>query len=89
MDRLEEKGNLYTAEHIQERVDSLREEFEGDLGSDRWQSRFPGREILKRFVKEHLSCDYITFRNAITNKMALSDYRPESMEEVLQHILDA
>lgn len=89
MDRLKEKGDLFTAQHLHDRVDQLREEFDGDLASDRWQRRFPGREILKRFVNKHLSCDYITFRNALTDKMALSDYRPQSMEEVLQHILDA
>lgn len=89
MKRVEERGAIYTKRHLEERVSELRSEFEQHLATDEWMKRFPGREILRRFVNEHASCNYETFRNVIMDKMVLSDYRPPSMEAQLQQVLEA
>ncbi len=87
--RVAERGGNYSAEALQERVEALRSEFEEDLADNKWMSRFPGREILKRFVSEHLTCDYETLRNVVVDKMVLESYEPESMRSVLDEILSA
>jgi hypothetical protein len=87
--RIVVKGEEYSHESLEGRVAALREELEGYLESDGWLNRFPGRAILRRFVGEHLSADYETFRNIVMDKMAISEYRPENMRSVLQAILDA
>jgi ABC-type dipeptide/oligopeptide/nickel transport system ATPase subunit len=87
--RIIAQGEEYSHESLKGRVAALREELEGYLESDGWLNRFPGRAILRRFVGEHLSADYETFRNVVMDKMATSEYRPENMRSVLQAILDA
>lgn len=87
--RIAAKGEEYSRESLEGRVTALREELEHYLESDGWMKRFPGRLILRRFVSEHVSSDYETFRNVVMDKMATSEYRPENMRSVLRAILDA
>jgi energy-coupling factor transporter ATP-binding protein EcfA2 len=87
--RIGERSAIYTEPYLQAQVNQLRSDFTDDLSSEAWLSRFPGRDILKRFAHIHLSSDYETFRNVIMDKMALSEYRPITMEQVLNQILAA
>jgi predicted ATPase len=87
--RVTANGELYSQQALETQVEELRAEFEAELQGEGWIRRFPGRQILKRFVGERMSCDYETFRNVIVDKMVLVERRPPSMEVVLQTILDA
>jgi hypothetical protein len=87
--RVEERGALYSRAELEKRVEQLRSEFKEDLSGDVWMSRFPGRDVLKRFASTNLACGYETFRNVIVDKMVLSDFRPQAMETVLQRIVEA
>jgi hypothetical protein len=89
--RVAATGADYTLSRLQERVDAARSEMEAYLESGEWAKRYPGRRILRRFVGEHLptGVGYEPFRNVVMEKMALSERRPENMEEVLNEILAA
>jgi predicted ATP-dependent endonuclease of OLD family len=88
--RIESKHGDYTLEKLEERVTSAIAEMEAFLADGEWVRRFPGRDVLKRFVASHLpGVSYEPFRNLVMDNMALSEERPEDMRAVLEMILAA
>ncbi|MBI5104182.1 MAG: AAA family ATPase [Solirubrobacterales bacterium] len=90
VERVKAVAAACTEQELAVRMEALRAEYEGALASDRWISDFPGRRILKRFVGSWLDgVAYETFRNAVIDKLASDDVRPEGMRSVLDRVLDA
>ncbi|MFI4977491.1 MAG: AAA family ATPase [Solirubrobacterales bacterium] len=88
--RIENKHDDYTLEKLQVRVASAIAEMEAFLADGEWVKRFPGRDVLKRFVANHLpGVSYEPFRNLVMDNMALSQERPADMRTVLETILAA
>lgn len=89
MERLADRASRYDHDELTTKVDQLKAEFTNDLTSDQWLKRFPGRAILQRFVGANLSCDYMTFRNVLIDKMVLAETQPAEMKAVLDRIIEA
>jgi len=88
--RIESKRDDYTLEKLEKRVASAIAEMEAFLADGEWVKRFPGRDVLKRFVANHLpGVSYEPFRNLVMENMALSEDRPADMRTVLDEILNA
>ncbi len=88
--RVVAEGEVYARENLEKKADSIQAEMEAVLESGEWTKRFPGRNVLKRFVSEHLpGIGYEPFRNLILDTMAHSERRPANMREVLDEILNA
>ncbi|MGC3970934.1 MAG: AAA family ATPase [Pirellulales bacterium] len=70
--------------------DRLRAELESQLVSGEWTRTFPGRDVLKRFVREHVpGIRYESFRDLIIAKMRLHAHQPLGMKAVIDCILAA
>lgn len=88
--RIEGKREDYEFEKLNARVTTATEEMQTFLDDGEWIKRFPGRDVLKRFITEHLpSVSYEPFRNLVMDNMALAEQRPENMRQVLNDILAA
>lgn len=89
-ERLSQVRGNYAADVLPNRVGAVRTDLEGFLGDESWMERFPGRLILSQFSARHLpGVSYEAFRNLVVEKMALSDFRPQNMRDVLESIVDA
>lgn len=66
-----------------------RKTFEQALKDDAWQSTFPGRSLMRRFVGKHLCgrVDSVIFSNAVLDKMVERNVKPATMRSVLASIL--
>lgn len=59
------------------------------LADGSWVRVFPGRDVLKTFVKRHVSgVQYERFRNLILSKMRDQGFQPEGMRVVVHEILN-
>ncbi|MBJ7331476.1 MAG: AAA family ATPase [Solirubrobacteraceae bacterium] len=86
--RVVETGATYSEAWIAEQAAEHRGDLEAALDSGAWITTFPGRRILKRFVKNELkSIGYEPFRNVVLDKIALSPERAAGMQQVLETIL--
>jgi len=75
---------------VKSKQDEVLKEVEQSFSNDEWRMRIPGREILKRFAKEHGNGNgYPTLRNLTIARMRSADYQPAGMKKVIQEILDA
>jgi hypothetical protein len=76
-------------------IDALRElerQYRGDLNdalqSQRWTKTFRGRDVLRRFVGQHVpGVSYEPFRDLIISKMRDANYEPPGMRDVIDAIL--
>ncbi|MGH3430265.1 MAG: hypothetical protein ACRD3Q_20160, partial [Terriglobales bacterium] len=72
-------------------LDSLRNalnherlKLESSLDDDTWATRFPGRDILRRFAEQHLNgIKYDVLANVILERMAANGIAPRGMKTVL------
>src|SRR5262249_37935714 len=88
--RIADVGSGLTDEELDRRVAEARTELEKALEGDDWLAVFPGRRILRLFVNTHLNgVAYEPFRNVVLDKIAMSDQRPASMQQILDRILEA
>jgi hypothetical protein len=88
--RVDEVTRSFTDEELTRRAQEIRADLETALHDDEWLASFPGRRILRIFVSTHLNgVAYEPFRNVVLDKLALANYRPESMQQVLDRILAA
>lgn len=68
----------------------LRQRFKQDLATDAWRQSFRGRDVLKRFVTDHVPVmGYEPFRNLILARMRDANFRPPGMQAVVEQILGA
>lgn len=66
---------------------AFKTQFDSDMTSGNWRKTLPGREIIKRFVADHVGIGHIPFRNLILNRMADQKVRPSGMADQLDKIL--
>lgn len=66
----------------------LTREFDADLITGDWQNTLPGRDILTRFVADHIKIGYIFFRNLVLNQMADDGVKPDGMAVPLRSIVE-
>jgi len=89
-ERLNKLREEYSSGALSGRVDAVSVDLQRFLDDESWVERYPGRLILKQFSSRYLpGVSYEAFRNLVVEKIALSDYRPESMRQILQTIVDA
>lgn len=66
----------------------IRNQFLQHLKSDKWLSTFRGRDILRRFVNNHVKrVKYEVFRDLIISKMRDKNYEPKGMKDIIDEIL--
>jgi predicted ATPase len=89
--RVNERDQKLSVASLDKRVAAVRKELENAIETGAWKTDFPGREILKTFVRKHVpGTNYETFRNLILDKMTLhDDRRPAGMKAVLDQIEQA
>jgi AAA domain, putative AbiEii toxin, Type IV TA system len=88
--RVSEVSSSYTTEELTQRAERARGELVKALEGQEWLAAFPGRRILRLFVNTHLDgVAYEPFRNVVLDKLAMAEYRPDSMKRVLDTILAA
>lgn len=73
------------------KVEEIRSQLASALKTDDWQALYPGREILKQYVHNHLptgkkAISYMAFRNLIVDKMEKSQRPPAGMKAVLDQV---
>jgi hypothetical protein len=89
-ERLKVLRDDYSSRELEARVGVVRSDLESFLEEDSWLARYPGRLILSQFASVHIpGVSYEAFRNLVVEKIALSDYRPQNMRDVLEAIVDA
>jgi hypothetical protein len=67
----------------------LRRKYEDGFRDGTWSSILPGRNILKRFLKQSgLNVPYEVLRNLILAKMVAMGVRPSGMEAIVNAILN-
>ncbi len=65
-----------------------RAERERDLETDAWRDTFRGRDVLRRFVANHVSgTNYEAFRDLVLARMKEQGHQPAGMAEILTAIL--
>jgi hypothetical protein len=77
-----------SASSIESESVRLTREFDGDLITGDWRNTLPGRDILTRFVADHVKIGYAFFRNLVLNQMADDGIKPDGMARPLKSILD-
>ncbi len=89
-ERLSKIRESYSSGALSGRVDAVSADLQQYLDDESWAERYPGCLILKQFSSRYLpGVSYEAFRNLIVEKVALSEYRPENMRQVLQTVVDA
>ena len=67
---------------------AIRSRLEADLDSGDWITGFRGRDVLHRFVHDHVrGTNYEGFRDLIVARMRDAGFRPTGMAEILNTIL--
>ena len=84
-------GGKYSSEAtLNSLLQSARNEFRDMWSDGLWRSKFPGREILKRFCSNlEGNISYISLRNAIIGEMSRENFRPKEMEKIIDKIVEA
>jgi predicted ATPase len=89
--RINERDEQLTSVALDKRIAAVRKELEKAIATGAWKKDFPGRAILKTFVRKHVpGASYETFRNLVLDKMTLGeDRQPAGMKAVLDQIEQA
>ena len=75
--------------NLAELESSIRSSLEDKLNSNEWMIAFPGRDILRRFIKrQNIQISYKPFVNLIISRMINEDYKPTGMKSVIDAILE-
>jgi predicted ATPase len=90
-ERIEEaKSELTDSAWLGNRETKIRSEFQNALDTGEWVKIFPGRPVLKEFV--HANCrdlvKYEGFVNLVIEKMALDNYQPTEMIDLLSQVVE-
>jgi len=72
---------------VHERLEIERTRLTSACDTDQWISEFPGRSVLKRFVRDHANVKYEAFVNLVLDRMAEANFQPAGMKAVLERIL--
>lgn len=79
---------ILTADEIGDFRKKVHDELASAIDSDDWLRLYRGRDILNRFVGQHVhGTNYEAFRNVIVNRMRESGYQPNGMKSIIAQIL--
>jgi ABC-type iron transport system FetAB ATPase subunit len=85
--RIGEALPLYTRDELRNMGERHLDSLNSSLEDDRWIADFPGREVLKLFVSQHVNgIAYDPFVNLVLGRMAESGVQPDGMKSVLDDI---
>lgn len=87
--RLTDLSASYDASNISDHLDAERGRLATACASDDWIADFPGRDVLKRYARDHAGVKYEAFVNIILDRMAEANYQPPGMKSVLEAVLAA
>ena len=81
-------GNL-SLDALRAEEEKIRAELQESLDDGTWIRKFRGRDILSRFVADHMdgAVGYVAFRDLILARMRDSGFRPDGMAAVLEKIM--
>jgi len=87
--RLSELSAAHNTVKIQTLLEEERARLTEACSTDAWIADFPGRNVLKRYVRDHVKVKYEAFVNIVLDRMAEANFQPPGMKRVLDEILDA
>ncbi|WZH35944.1 MAG: AAA family ATPase [Microbacterium enclense] len=85
--RIEILTNATTVGAVEAQLDRERRRLHEACESDAWLAELPGRNILKRFVRDNTTVNYEAFTNVVLDRMVQSSFEPAGMKETLEAIL--
>ncbi|MCT7052184.1 hypothetical protein, partial [Salmonella enterica] len=75
-----------SAAHNTVKIQTLLEEERARLteacSTDAWIADFPGRNVLKRYVRDHVKVKYEAFVNIVLDRMAEANFQGSSQSRV-------
>ncbi|HYE18245.1 MAG TPA: AAA family ATPase [Tepidisphaeraceae bacterium] len=81
-------GADLSATELSRMATNLESSYSEALSCNGWKKRFRGRDVLKRFVGDHLTgIAYEPFRELIITRMKDAGFKPEGMRQVVEAVL--